>query len=135
MPDYHVELSITGLEEAQRANEQDIRAVQPRGTLGEAVRAGTIEAHKYAMYVTMVDTGAWKASHRMEFREVGESARGEVYVDPSATNPRSSTPPVVYATIWENRAGRYAAYLRTVQERGDKIAKMMQDIVTGALAP
>ena len=134
MAEYDVSLSITGLQEAQKANAQDIRAVSPDGALGEAIRAGTILGHRYAIYITHVDTGAWKASHRMDFRQTGQSVRGEVYVDPSASNPRSPTRPVVYATIWEERCGEMAVYNRTVQERGKQITNVMEGIVIKGLA-
>lgn len=134
MPDYDVSLSITGLQEAQKANAQAIRAVKPNGALGEAIRAGTMLAQRYAIYLTHVDTGSWKASHRMDFRQTRQSVRGEVYVDPSASNPRSATKPVEYATIWEKRGGEMAVYNRTVDERGRQITKVMEGIVTGALA-
>lgn len=127
--------TITGIQEAQRANEQDMRAVSPRGALGKAVKEGTQIAHRYAQIITHVDTGSWKGSHRMRFREATASARGEVYIDPSSINPRHGVRPAYYASIWEAREGEMAVYKRTVEERGERILDEMTDIVRGGMAP
>ena len=126
--------TIRGIQEAQRANEQDMRAISPRGALGKAIKEGTQQAHRYAQIITHVDTGAWKGSHRMRFREASSSARGEVYIDPRSVNPLHGERPAIYASIWEEREGEMAVYKRTVDERGDKIVKDMTDIVQGAMA-
>ena len=129
-----VQLTITGIQELQKANAEMMRAISPRGALGKAIKEGTQAAHRYAQIITHVDTGAWKGSHRMRFREATSSARGEVYIDPSSVNPQSNVRPAVYASIWEEREGEMAVYKRTVDERGDKIVKDMTDIVQGAMA-
>ena len=82
---FDVRLSITGLQEAQAANNRAIAAVRPSGGLGRAVQYGTVSAHRYALGYTHVDTGALKSSHRMELSDT----RGRVYIDPGARNARS----------------------------------------------
>jgi len=134
MPGFKVELSITGLQEAQQKNLQDMNALKPDGALGEAIKWGMIAGHAFAVKITHVDTGAWKASHRMEYRTAGGSPRGEVYIDPGARNPRHPTPVAEYATIWELREGDMAVYLRTEKEQGDKITKGMQKILYDGMA-
>lgn len=112
-------LDIEGLQEAQDANNRLITALKPSGAAGEGVRDATIAAHRYAAIITHVDTGAWRASHRMDVRGL----RGIVSVDERAQNPRSRTPVSQYATIWEERGGRLAVYTRTEEEKGDEIAR------------
>lgn len=134
MPAFNVELSITGLQEAQEANAKDIAALQPKGAMGKAVRHGMMLAQRYAQYLTHVDTGAWRASHRMQYSEEAGDPRGSIYVDPSATNPRHPTPPEEYATIWELREGEMAVYKRTQDERGQKIADEMRKVLFAGMA-
>jgi len=128
-----ISLTITGIQEAQRANEQDMRAISPRGALGKAIKEGTQEAHRYAQVITHVDTGAWKGSHRMGFREAATSARGEVYIDPASVNPVSNIRPIVYASGWEEWGGEMAVYERTVNERGERIIRDMTAIIRRAM--
>ena len=126
-------LTITGIQELQRANAEMMRAISPRGALGKAIKEGTQEAHRYAQVITHVDTGAWKGSHRMAFREASTSARGEVFIDPSSVNPVSNIRPAVYASGWEEWGGEMAVYERTVNERGERIIRDMIDIIQRAM--
>lgn len=105
-------LTIKGLQEAQRANIQEIAAVKPSGGLGRAVKYATIEAHRIAVTETDVITGSLRASHRMKVL----SARGEVYIDPSAVNPRTRQRPVDYGPFEEARGGHHAFYANTVEQ-------------------
>ena len=116
-----VEGTIRGLQEIQRANERNIAAVEPKGGLGRAILYATTMVHRYAQVITHVDTGSWRASHRMDYRQAAGSPRGDVFVDPGAINPRSAARPIQYATYWENRGGEMAVYQRTISERGDQI--------------
>jgi len=126
-------LTITGIQELQKANAEMMRAISPRGGLGKAIKEGTQQAHRYAQIITHVDTGSWKASHRMDFREADTSARGQVYIDPYAVNPQSNIRPAVYASGWEEWGGEMAVYERTVNERGERIVRDMIDIIQRAM--
>jgi len=128
-----ISLTITGIQELQKANAEMMRAISPRGALGKAIKEGTQAAHRYAQIITHVDTGAWKGSHRMAYREVGTSPRGEVYIDPSSVNPVSNVRPAVYASGWEEWGGEMAVYERTVNERGDQIIRDMTAIIRRAM--
>lgn len=110
--------TIQGLQEAQAANAQAIAAARPDGGLGRAIKHATAAAHRYAVAHTPVDTGAWRASHRMAL----EAARGRVELQAGATNPRSRTPVKVYASAWEAKGGARAPYQRTYQDAGAQIA-------------
>ena len=126
--------TIEGLQELQRANERNIAAVEPKGGLGRAILYATTMVHRYAQVITHVDTGSWRASHRMEYRQAAGSPRGQVFVDPHAVNPRSAEKPVEYATKWENRGGEMAVYQRTIAERGDQIGNDAVNMIKGELA-
>ena len=128
-----ISLTITGIQELQKANAEMMRAISPRGALGKAIKEGTQEAHRYAQVITHVDTGAWKGSHRMGFREATTSARGVVYIDPSSVNPVSNIRPAVYASGWEEWGGEMAVYERTVNERGERIIRDMTAIIRRAM--
>lgn len=121
-------LTITGLQEAQRANLHNIQAMRPTGALGRAIRWGGTEAHRYAVFVTHVDTGALRASHRIKV----ETARAEVYIDPNAINPRGQRP-ADYGVVEHERGGGHAFYDRTENERGPFIVQRMREMIVGAL--
>ncbi len=122
---FDVKLSITGIQEAQAANNRAIAALTPAGALGRAIKYGTTEAHRYAVAVTHVDTGALRASHRMEV----SGLRGRIFIDPWSTNPRSGTPPAEYGLYEHRRGGSHAFYQRVVDERGDEISQAMGGMV------
>lgn len=109
--------TIEGLQELQRANEAMIAELQPSGALGRAVKYATTEGHRYAIQITHVDTGTLKAAHRMEVSNV----QGRIFIDPSATNPRSGQPVGRYGPIEHDRGGEHAFYQRTIDEQGDQI--------------
>lgn len=122
---FDVRLSITGIQEAQQRNLRAIAALSPVGALGRAVKYGTIEAHRYAVAITDVDTGSLKSSHRMDVN----GTRGVIYVDPGATNPRSLQGVADYAKWEHRRGGSHAFYARVESERGAQIARSMGHIV------
>lgn len=126
---FDVKLSITGIQEAQAANNRAIAALQPTGALGRAVQYGTVTAHRYAIGLTHVDTGALKASHRMEVTGL----RGRIYIDPSTTNPRSRQAPVDYGPYEHDRGGSHAFYARVIDEHGPAIEAEMENIVKRGL--
>lgn len=121
--------TIKGLQEAQNANMKAIAAVRPSGVFGRAIQYATAEAHRYAASVTHVDTGALRASHRMEITGL----RGMIYIDPSARNPRSGARPAVYGAAEHARGGDHAFYQRTMDEHGDVIRRVAQDQLYGGL--
>lgn len=127
-----MKMTIKGIQEAQAANNRALAAVQPRGSLGRAVQWGIAEAHRYAVAVTHVDSGALRASHRTSFQEGGNWARGRMMIDASSVNPHGARPSV-YGPIEHERGGGHAFYARTEGERGQRILTGMADIVRRAL--
>jgi len=116
-----VDMTIKGIQEAQRWNARAIAALRPSGALGRAVQWGTAAAHRYAVSITHVDTGALRASHRMAV----SGATGRIYLDKTARNPRTRQLTSVYGPIEEKRGGTHAFYRRTAVEAGRKIAEGM----------
>lgn len=110
-----IRVTIKGLQEAQRANLKMMTAIKPEGGLGRAVQYMTTEAHRYAIAQTHVDTGALKASHRIN--QLG-AARYVISLDGSAQNPRSGARTSEYGPVEEARGGDHAFYRRTVFEGG-----------------
>lgn len=106
--------SIKGVQAAQAANNQMIAAMQVDGALGEAVRFVTAGAHRFAVQHTVVDTGAWRASHRMTISGLS----GRISLDQAAVNPRGGRPAVYGAILEATRGGRYAVYKRTFEDAG-----------------
>ena len=125
-------MGIKGIQKAQAANNRALAAVRPRGALGRAVQWGIAEAHRYAVTITHVDSGALRASHRMRYQEGGRWARGRMMIDASSVNPRGAKPSV-YGPIEHERGGSHAFYARTESERGRRILTGMAEIVRRAL--
>lgn len=119
-------MDIQGIQEAQRQNAEWMAALRPSGGFGEAIRYGTTAAHRYAVSVTHVDTGALRASHRMGIYEGGRE--GRVDIDGGAANPRGQRP-ARYGVYEHNRGGEHAFYGRTVKEAGPNIVDEMVRIV------
>lgn len=109
-----VELTITGIQEALDRNTRRIANLQASGVKGAAIRDATADLHRYAVSITHVQTGALRASHRMEVTP----DRGRIYIDPSSINPRTGERPAVYGVEEEERGGTHAFYRRTRDERG-----------------
>jgi hypothetical protein len=122
---FDIKLTITGIQEAQAANNRAIAALRPDGAFGRAVQYGTAAAHRYAVAVTHVDTGTLRASHRMEVNGL----RGRVYIDPSATNPRSGGRAAVYGPYEHDRGGEHAFYQVVYDQYGRGIEQQMGDMV------
>lgn len=120
-----VRLTIRGLQEAQDAINRAEAALAPSGGLGRAVQHVTAGAHRYAVTIAHVDTGAMRAAQRHETR----GTRGEVYTDPGAVNPRTKERPADYIRYEEARGGSHAVYTRTVQEAGPKLLEQGTRIV------
>ena len=102
-------LEIKGIQEAQARNLKWVAALKPSGAFGKAIKDVTVKAHRFLVMITHVDTGSYRASQRMEVKEL----EGRLFVDPSATNPVSSIRPSLYSISEESRGGEHAAYGRT----------------------
>lgn len=113
-----VKVDIQGIEDARRAMEQAVRAMKPNDAFGKALKATTEHAYLYARQITHIDTGALRASHRMQF--FGKYA--EIYPDPTAVRGDNKRP-AEYGIYEHNRGGTHAFYARTVLEDGDSAAQ------------
>lgn len=105
--------TIEGLQAAQDRNIRWVAALKPSGPLGKQVKDVTVRAHRYLVSITHIDTGAYKASQRMDYNR--DAITGKLYVDPTARNPRTGARPAEYGLIEEARGGEHAAYARTQQ--------------------
>lgn len=111
-------VSIRDIQRAQAAMLRAANAVKPRNGLAAAVKAATIDAHRYVVYITHVDTGGLRAAHKMAIR----GARGEIYIDPSARRSDGDRP-AIYGVYEHRRGGSHAFYERTVAERHRQIGE------------
>ena len=122
-------ITIRGIQEAQQDNNQRIAALQPGGSFGRAIQYATAQAHRYALIVTHVQTGALRGSHRMKV----SGTRGEIYIDPNSVNPKGAKPSI-YGPVEHNRGGTHAFYRRVYDEHGAEIARTAGQIFAqGAL--
>lgn len=113
-----ISAEVAGMEAAQAAMVRAVKATEAKGKLGKVIRDATVELHAYARLITDRDTGTLAAAHYMRFTG---NATGEIYINPSARNPRSKTPPSEYGLYESNRGGRHAFYRRTVTEKGPSV--------------
>ena len=125
---FDVSLTISGLQEAQAMNNRATAALRPEGALGKAVQQATADAHRWAVIYTHFDTGALRASHRMEVGGV----RGRVYIG-AGSNPRSGQATSVYGPYEHARGGSHAFYGRVVSEQGQAIAQRAAGLVAVAI--
>ena len=102
-----VRLGISGIQEAQAANNQAIAALKPSGAFGRAIRVGTVAAHRYAVALTHEDTGALRASHRMDV-QLDRRPHGRIFIDPNSVNPHGHKPSV-YGPV-EHGRGTYGLF-------------------------
>lgn len=126
---FDIKLTITGIQELQAWNIRAIAAMKPKGAFGQAIIWGTTEAHRYAVSITHVDTGALRASHRMAI----EGLQGRIYIDPNTRNPRTGESPAEYGMEEHARGGSHAFYGRTIEEAGGRIHRGMGKIIMEAL--
>lgn len=103
---FDVNLTITGLQEAQNANARLIAMMEPDGAAGEATRYVTVGLERLAIAATHVDTGSLRASHRSEVLGLF----GRVFLDPNATNPRTGQLTSEYGVYEHERGGEHAFY-------------------------
>jgi hypothetical protein len=112
--------TIADIQRAQAANQRAIAQLRPGGALGRMVLYITQALHRQAVVDTHVDTGTLRAAHRMLFSEDEHAARGEIFIDPSAVNPRSQQRAEIYGVYEHARGGSHAFYQRAVDEAGPK---------------
>jgi len=106
------DLTIRGLQEAQRWNLRAIANTKSSGQFGMAIRDITVGLQRYEVSITHVDTGALKASERIEIMGLS----GRIYIDPSAQNPRSGVRTAIYGETEDLRGGSHAFGARTERE-------------------
>lgn len=123
-------ITITGIQELQRANLKAISELKTSGAFGRAIIYATSQAHRYAVAFTHVDSGALRAAHRIEIHPSG--LHGSIYIDPSAINPKGQKPSM-YGIYEHARGGAHAFYQRVEQERGQEIANAAGEILRQAL--
>jgi len=117
--------TIKGMREFQDANRRRLAALKPRGELGRLVKWATASAHRYAVGITHVDTGALKNSHLMKIKGL----RDIIYLNPRSHNPKSGQRPAEYGLYEHARGGSHAFYDRTAAELGPRLQqRMMQGI-------
>lgn len=87
-----IDVSIKGIQEAQKANLHHINSLRPNGDLAAAVKWGVSAAHRAAIPATPWDTTALRNSHRIDLEGNGE--RAFVHIDGSAVNPRGQKPSI-----------------------------------------
>jgi hypothetical protein len=122
--------TIVGLQEAQQAMLKAIMAVRPDGGLGRAVYyLAYIEAHRFLVSITHVDTGSYRASQYIT--QEGD-ARYRLHIAQDTVNPRTGERPAVYGLFEEARGGEHAAYARTYQQ-GPAFIKRASDYLRGEL--
>src|SRR5512139_4137562 len=121
-----ISYSITGIQAAQQDNLRMVAALQPGSGLGQAVHVATVFLHRAAVANTHVDTGALRASHRMEF-SFGDNPEGMIYIDPSSKNPRTGKRPAVYGPGEHNRGGEHEFYGMTFEANAEAAGSMGVD--------
>lgn len=124
-------LTIEGLQELQAVNLQMIAALQPSGAFGRAIKYATTASHRYAVAITHVDTGALRASQRMEVDD--RALRGRVFIDQTARNPVSGSLTAVYGVAEHARGGEHAFYERVIDERAEAIAAEAERLIVSEL--
>jgi hypothetical protein len=124
-----IKADIRGLQQAQAAMNRRIAELKPTGALGQAVKRAGLMIHRYVLGITHVDTGALRASHRLEI----DGTKGRIFIDPSARNPRTGAKTAVYGAVEHARGGRHAFYTRTKTEYGDEVVRAVKTYVSGAM--
>lgn len=109
--------TISGIQEAQRWNLRAIANLRPDGAFGHAIRDITTQVHRYEVTIAHVDTGAMRASLRIEI----QGLKARTYLDTAAKNPQTGAKTSVYGEIENARGGDHAFGLRTVNEAAPRI--------------
>lgn len=116
-------LDIRDIQTAMRENQAMIQKLRSGSGFRRALAFALPAAHRYAVSITHVDTGALRASHRMGY--LG-ATRAEIYIDPGAVGPHG--PPAHYGPYEHARGGSHAYYDRTISEAGPRIADQALNI-------
>ncbi|MBU6361166.1 MAG: hypothetical protein KGS46_14220 [Chloroflexi bacterium] len=124
-----IQADIRGLQQAQAAMNRRIAELKPAGALGQAVKRAGLMIHRYVLGITHVDTGALRASHRIEIN----GTKGKIYIDPNARNPRTGAKTAAYGAVEHARGGAHAFYTRTKHEYGDEVVRAVKTYVSGAM--
>lgn len=108
--------TMSGIQALQTANNKAIAALKPDSAFGRAVKNVTVEAHRRAVAFTHVQSGALRASQRMEV----SGLRGRVYIDP-ASSGRGAARPAEYGVTEHARGGEHAFYERALDDADDYV--------------
>lgn len=100
-------------QEAQRWNARAVAAMKPGGNTSRAIRDVIVQLQRAEIGITHVDTGALKASIRVEFNG---GLRGKTFIDPAAVNPKHGKKVTSYAGVENARDGDHAFAERTVRD-------------------
>ena len=117
-------VSIQGIQQTQAQLNRLAANNSPDSVVAAAVEGATQAAHRYAVYVTHVDTGALKGAHAYTVR----GAHGEVYINPRAQRSDGARP-ANYGPYEHARGGTHAFYDRTVSEGFNSIASAAEAAV------
>ena len=115
-----IKVTVQLLEDVQRRVKERTMALKPQGAFGRLVRDILDSMHKFIRSVVHVDTGSLKAAQRMEWEG---GLRGEIFTDPSVTNPKSGVRPVIYGVYENARGGSHAFFDQTVAAAPSMVAK------------
>jgi hypothetical protein len=126
---FDVKLSITGIQKLQAANNRRLAALKPTGAPGRALKWGTAHLHRVLVANTHVDTGALRASRRMEIVD----ASSRLFTDPGAINPRDGKRTAFYDEFEEARGGSHAAWRNTYTSQAPYVVTRMSAMIAEAL--
>lgn len=112
-------VTVEGLEEAQRMVQAQQLAASERGGLYGAMAQALGQLHRYAAIIVHVRTGRLKNSLFTEIKAGNNSLRGYV-----ATN-------VVYAIEEERRGGAHAFFTRTVRDEAPRLNSIFSASLQG----
>lgn len=111
---------IKGIQEAQEQNLRLIAFFDPGNVVDRGIQVMQAAAHRVAVILTHVETGALRASHRQSPPRGGMAV---IALDSTARNPRSGVKTSEYGVYEHARGGTHAFYARTVNEFGEAILK------------
>ena len=111
-------MNVQGLRDAQEALRRLERYVSAQGGMQRVLGDAALRAHRYAVSITHIDTGALKSAHRVRFAR----NRAEIYIDPGTRNERGEMPSQ-YGIEEHDRGGSHAFYERTISEAGPGIMR------------
>jgi hypothetical protein len=121
-----IEFRYFGLTEAQQSLYSAARALSPSDGLGRMVQNVSLQAYRFLMTQTHVDTGSLRGSERVE-QEI--PARWMIYIDPSATNRLSGLAVSRYAEVENARGGEHAYIDNTVEQQQAFIDRAEHEIL------